>query len=803
MLPEFTPGMPMKQTLAALCLVLSCCVAACSSDTGPTRPGGDGGAGTDGGALDGSTLDMGPGVDSGTDSGPTCAGGTLCGTPVVCCPAGNECVSGSCLPTAASGVRCGADSSICCGDGQLCLSNACATPTTACGDSYDCQPGEFCEPTLGQCLPQPPGGPTCVYTPSFSTLEPSIERSWESEQIISIPVVAALDGDGSPEIVVNATQQDGAGFPGGRIVVLDGASPGATFVETVPPIPHNPPTTYGSHGRTTIAVGDVSGDGRPDIVYLARSQMSRSLVVAIGLDDQGDVELHWTSFVQATAGDTPAPYGVAATTNSNAVITLANFDDDPMAEVVVGAMIFDHDGRLIWDAGTNGSGANFGTNAGYAGGVSVVADLDGDGVREIISGRDAFKVAWTQASGGTLASAVVTPYWTYAGDDGYPAVADLDADGNPEVVLVANNRVILLNGQSGELWCVAMGQCSAPLAIPGGSGSNRGGPPTLADFDGDGRVEVGVAGGHSYSVYDIHRPGEDLVYPMADPAPAAGALYVRWSRVTQDTSSNATGSSVFDFQGDGAAEVVYADECFLRVYSGTDGSVELEEPSTSATIHEYPLVVDADGDGNSEILLVANDSNALDNCGMGVPTRRGLFMYGDANDAWVPTRRVWTQHAYHVTNASSAGNVPMSEQRNWLQPGLNNARQNVQGDGVFNAPDVAVDLSVGLAACPASHQLLARVTNLGALGVYMGVPVRFERITGGTTELLGTAFTTTPLLPGQSEVLTFDAPALEGQQDYRVIVDDDEGGTVEDFVNECNEGNNTSEASGAGCLIFG
>src|SRR5690606_35429623 len=134
---------------------------------------------------------------------------------------------------------------------------------------------------------------------------------------------------------------------------------------------------------------------------------------------------------------------------------------------------------------------------------------------------------------------------------------------------------------------------------------------------------------------------------------------------------------------------------------------------------------------------------------------------------------------------TSAGNVPMSEAPNWLQPGLNNARQNVQGDGVFNAPDLAVDLSVGLDACPTSHVLRARVTNLGSLGVYMGVPIRFERTTGGTTTLVGTAMTTIPLLPGQSEVVTLNAPALTDLQDYRVIVDED--GSPDGVVNECNE----------------
>ncbi len=757
-------------------------VTACGpKDTGN---GGDGGLG-DGGSTDASVI-----ADAGPPDAEVC-GTTLCGDPPVCCESDEECVTDRCLPTCASGVRCGATLDTCCDAGDVCLDETCTTPGDPCADSYDCeQPGEFCEPTLGACLPQP-DPLTCTTVPSFSQLTVTTEWSFTDDEIISIPVVGDLSGDGVPQVVVNLTRQDGGSWPSGNIAVLSGVTGLEQFR-----IPHDPANNqWGSHGRSTIAMGDVSGDGHPDILYASREVNSsgQSLIVAVG---------PFGSLLWVSHDDVLTQYPI---TVQNAAITLANFDDDPEAEIVVGAVLLDNDGRVVWDQGGSGAGGGYGSNLGYTGGISAVADLDGDGVPEIVSGRDAWKVDWVPgANPGDPPTVNVTNYWTYAGPDGYPAVADFDGDGHPEVVLVGSSQVAILNGQTGELYCgvdptdaVCQGdptQRTAALPIPGGTTSNRGGPPTIADFDADGRPEIGVAGGYAYSVYDLNRPGEVIVQPAGDPVPAAGALFVRWSRATQDLSSNATGSSVFDFQGDGAAEVVYADECFMRVYSGTDGTPLVEIPNSSATIHEYPLVVDVDGDGNSEILIVANTQAGCAN-----PARIGLSAYGDANDEWVPTRRVWTQHTYHVTNATSDGNVPLTESDNWTMAGLNNYRQNVQGDGVFNAPDLTLELTVGLGLCSQGQlELRARVANAGALGVLPGADVTFYQGSDASGPVLGTATTTVPLLPGASTVVTLALSAPTAPTDYFATV---AGNSASLRVDECDETNNADGESSAQCPI--
>lgn len=753
-----------------------------------------GSSGGGGGDVDGSVTDDGHAqndadglVDGEIGDDSSVCEGTLCGNPAKCCSPEEECIDGRCLPLCSSGVRCGSDNETCCSEGQVCISGLCATPGNICSDSFDCdQPGEFCEPTLGLCLPQP-DPLTCEVVPDFDDLEVTLSWSYEEHQIISIPVVADIDGSGVPDVVVNTTRRDGLGWPGGNIVVLSGED-GSVKLE----IPHDPENgMYGSHGRSTIAIGDVSGDGLPDIIYASRPVGGRSVITAV--DHTGT--LLWRS--QDSNG---LEYGLNVV---NGAATLANFDDDPEAEVIFGATLIDNDGLVVWDEGGGGGGASYGSNSSYTGGISAVADLDGDGIPEIVSGRHAWTVDWQPPdTPGDPPNVNVTNFWTYEGPDGYPAVADMDLDGVPEVVLVGSSQIQVLNGQTGALWCgidPTDALCAAdpslrtqPLPIPGGSSSNRGGAPTVADFDGDGRPEIGVAGGYYYTVYDINRPGELIFQPEEDLPPEEGAIFVRWSKETQDLSSNATGSSVYDFQGDGAAEVVYNDECYMRVYSGVDGHVQLEIPNSTSTIVEYPLVVDVDGNGRSEILVVANQMSCD-----GLTPRQGLYVYEDAHAGWVPTRKVWTQHAYHVTNATSSGNVPLLEENNWTMPGLNNYRQNVQGNGVFNAPDLAIDLSVGLQQCNLNQIVLtARVSNVGALGVFPGAPVEFYLGTDQNGEYLGLVNTTEPLLPGASTVVTLAVDAPEEPADYYAVVNRHGTATT---VDECDNSNNEDYTTGVYC----
>jgi hypothetical protein len=280
----------------------------------------------------------------------------------------------------------------------------------------------------------------------------------------------------------------------------------------------------------------------------------------------------------------------------------ADFDADGLSEVVFGREVLTSDGVSRW-VGTQGAGWW----------LTFPVDLDGDGRLEVVAGNTVYR-----GNGDVL--------WTDGTGDGPGAVGDFDLDGVPEVVHVTGGTVVL-TGVDGVVRWIA--------SVPGGGG----GPPTVADFDNDGYPEIGVAGAYYYSVVDTD-----------------GSIL--WSQAVQDYSSSVTGSSVFDFEGDGYADVVYADEVTLWVYDGATGLVKLQEDGhASGTLFEYPLIVDVDNDGSTEIVLASNN--------YAYSGYNGITVIGDIANSWRPSRPIWNQFAYHITNIEDDGGVPLVQEPNW------------------------------------------------------------------------------------------------------------------------------------------
>ncbi len=723
--------------------------------------------------------------------------GELCceGQTPICSPAGGcvqDCPDG--------GPLCGEEFDECCAAGDLCLFGECRSPGDECESSGDCGDGEYCEEVLSACLPDDFSGDLQCQIPELpAEFEPVEKWSWTGADIITIPVVGDVTGDGEPNVVVNTASVDGGSWDSGQIVILDSGGHELRRVEHEPNI-----DSWGSNGRSTIALADVTGDGAMEIIYASRTvDGDRGYIVAV----DGDGHTLWRAHDEE---DTPV-----AVTVDNGAITVANFDGDPeTAELAVGAMLIDSDGRVVWNDG--GDGPIVGSNERYVGGIAAVADLTSDGTPELVTGKQAWRVEWAAADEGEdEPDVVVSPLWEHDGPDGYPAVADINGDGTAEVVLVAAQTLRVLDGETGKLFCgidPSGEQCddddklrTPPIELPGPENHNRGGPPVIADFDGDNRPEIGVAGGHQYTVFDIFRPGfgddpaaENIDYSLLaefeQPQPSPGELFVRWTKQIQDLSDNTSGSSAFDFWGHGAASVLFGDECFMRIYSGVDGEVEHQIPSSNGVFSAYPMVADVDGDGSTELLVVANARDYCSSGHDGYEARQGLFVYEDPADRWVRTRSIWNQHAHFIDHINDDGSMP-DAYGSWSNS-HNTFRINLHGEAPLDAADVVVkSVQVDPRHCPPQIDLQIAVQNHGlrATGEELEVAV-YDSDEGQSVAVQ----LEEPIIPGGTAVVEASLEVSSestGEPLTLQVVANDDG-----IVDDCNPDSASVVVDGVECL---
>jgi hypothetical protein len=758
--------------LAAPLITASCGGGGTSSSTTTGATGGHDAGTTSAGGAGGNTF-----IDAGA-----CTTGEACGDGGVC--AGNVCCT--------SALACG---DACCNGGEVCSFQHCATPGAPCHDSTDCGADAYCDYALGdnseagapdgscmggaaelngRCLPRPPtcaadGGPPdggaldcleqCEYHPT-GTFNPVLKVAWGGQltppfgtDVMMTPIVIELDDDDCDGKV---TEKD---IPEIAFITFTGG--GYTANGTLHVISYlngalvDKWSAAGIDPNSSLAGGDIDGLPGNEVVACGDGGVTKAF--------KGDGTLLWIS------------------TASCYMPSIADLDGDGVPEVIVDGGILDGPTGALKFAFTPPLDTPF-----------IVSDLDGDGQLDVITANRGY-----HADGTMFVDTGLPGSW--------PAIADFDGDGVPEIVNVDNNlHTIGLwrydAAQPGKFVVVRpatdMNAQFATNHCAGGSwgASHGGGPPTVADFNGDGTPDVGLAGGIGYVVFDGKR--------LLD-ATQSGPQTILWSTVTTDCSSASTGSSVFDFDGDGKAEVVYSDENHLRIYDGTNGDVIFSTCNTTGTLVEYPVIADVDNDGHADIVVVSNayaSGNAEYQCDDGVGlAQSGVRVFGDVNGTWVRTRRVWNEHAYHVTNVNEDGTIPKHELANYKQPGLDNFRQNKQPGSEFSAPDAVI--SVG-SLCPGPTALVATVRNIGQASLPAGVVVGFYEGSPPAGALLGQGVTTKVLYPAESETVALtlvspDQALLSGASPVYAVVDD--GMPVHPSWHECRTDNNTSAAVSAKC----
>lgn len=754
------------------------------------------------------------------------------------------------LQPSCSGSEVGSGTTLCdpgCADDQDCIDAVCVSKMTCAGDN-DCPSDQYC--LNGRCAPYAGdhiNNSTCERLAPAGLLSPQIFCEWQKplagdpypnhKQVLSTPLVVDFNfaGRGSefittrPSILVNTySGTDGScGLFGGNygiLRVLDGRSCNQQFAIPTP-----------VNGAATPAIGDLDGDGAADIVaYSATGGL-----IAFRFDrTQNKFVTMWTS--KTSAGVDHNPFAGLCEWTGPAIHDL---DDDGKPEIIAEGFVYSSTGTLI------DSSANLRTSAQDVGQFSVVADIDRDGIPNLIAPTVIYSWDKTAAKwkkdrdlplpvGITLARGYVA-----VADFGVPSGASIDrniSDGIAEIAVIMSGRAWIVSKDGAIVF--------GPLSLPSSTG---GGPPTVGDFDNDGRAEFAAAGSSSYTVFD-----PDCVAGAEDKfCPSKRTDRLLWSNLSQDVSSNITGSSLFDFEGDGTAEAIYADECFARIYSGKTGEILFSQAHSSCTWNEYPVVADVVGNFRSKLIVPSNENCAVScpavdpyfkglrcttsadcpnaiGCNQGycrctgdadcntqsvgggfvcrAPTagvpgtantcqaaftgkRTGIRVFGDGADRWVASRPLWSQHTYSITSVDDKGIIPKTSQwaRNWDVAGLNNFRMNVQGKV---SPSAAGDVtaqggSKGTGVCQGNMvQLSTSICNRGTAPVVDGTPISFYE----GSQLLCTALTKEALSPGVCTVVSCAGPLSQsGTHTVTIAADDNGSGTGQ--TSECNEGNNRAD----------
>jgi hypothetical protein len=721
---------------------------------------------------------------------------------------------------------------------RRCVHDTCVPDLGSCLTNDDCPGDSYCDAD-NRCIPygvpaDRTNDPMCSRERSVEAIVPTVQCAWArapmgdptepSALIYNSPMVADLNLDGTtrriePSILVTTfSSQAGPGI----LRVFSGRTCEEQMRVGVPQNPsRDDEPSYGAQ----LAIGDLDGDlrvvddmvtGHPEIVTYHRTAgagyppvqlIAYHIVDHPGMMPAYTLERAWIGRRCDMPGEPAFNLGGATPWEAtfNGGPSLVDLDDDGRPEIIAEKHVFDARGCLLNPSSSSTPYLRLGT-------FETAADVDNDGVPELVDSQGVYR--WDAMRRDWVLEDYFRPPAMVTLRRGLTAVADFGrlsaGDQNPAVRVP---EVVVVSGESDVY--NANGLATVRIQTIRGEvvfgpyplyGRGNGGAPTAADFDGDGWPEFAAAGRTFYTVYDPDcvpslpanaRPGGRCGRPMNSPLPEG----VLWAQASQDASSACTGSSVFDFDGDGRAEAIYRDECFLRVYQGATGQVIYSSPARSGTGYELPVIADLDGDFATEIVVPR--AGAGINCPAVDPLQpmmpmmpagdlTGFVVLRDPMDRWAASRPIWNQHAYSVTHITDDARVPRSSEmrRNWDVPGLNNFRQNVQGSlGTAALADLTVSVAGASDLCGVSGpvSLNARVCNRGTNPVADGAIVRFELEAqdGGTGATLCDARTTRLLTPGTcTDVACMGTLPAGMGRNVRVRVDPDNA------IAECHRRNN-------------
>jgi len=254
---------------------------------------------------------------------------------------------------------------------------------------------------------------------------------------------------------------------------------------------------------SSLAVGDIDRDGIDEAGVIIENEFDDSLVIL-------KVESHKATVLwEKNAGSRISG------------VVFGDMDNDGTDDVIIGSgngvYVWDGSGSLMWN-----NSAPSTTNS-----VPTIADIDGNGVNDVLVGSDLESKVYALSSGAVMAGFPVNtkrPVWTS------PAVADLDGDGKLDIAAGDTYRFVYAWDYTGKPLA------GFPFSPDVGAFMSS---PITDDIDGDGIVELVIANTYG-NVYAWTVLPKDTIPPVTTDD-AEGVWYNTEVKVTLSASDNGSG----------------------------------------------------------------------------------------------------------------------------------------------------------------------------------------------------------------------------------------------------------------------